>query len=634
MKKKDNNYSLIIFIAIFVALIVITAIFIAIYPNIFQRELSDDVDDEHFNPRAHGADDYRDLVRSLPIPAYFDNATSPCVNYYNYACGNYREQQNLVFGSLAVEIREANKHAIITHLPDTGSHITRFFNQCTDALLGNQQVVADGILMELLYRIEKIDTPDAAIADLHARGIMPFVVFLRDDDVLRWAPSVWTREIPHLTDAACGYLLANGFQRTRTECVFNTHFMFNQLSQILSAKATPEDLSSYQMHNQFASLYTHEFDGTHRVWSPIQMLSIQMLLRSNAPVLRTYLQVITTLDAAQYIPSIWGAADRYISYAALAHHPQLRHARDFFYFRHGIGPFGLNASRSTLNEAAKGAILESCLFMTEQMLPHLNQEAVISEADHASAAALAGDIKAFAVSMITKSRSIFPSMKNFLAQQVNALNIMIGFPGDAPQIAWNSASFLEMVWDIRRFQMDRSTSVLWPPSFLSSSCDAEIMIRDRTIFVPMCLYQANWFRELLPTVIFHEIAHLLDPRASVELGAPRDAVAVMKATLVKMGNPTLEHFADIVGLRLAYEFCKSRGECANVIGIRAFLIKHAQMWCNGARVVVTNANYGTDEDRMRNAFYYLLDTNNVHPLSVAYKCSSNSLFFETPVPFF
>lgn len=630
--KKSNNTNWYILLAILGVALIIVFIFILAYPTIFKEPISD-IDDEHYGKPTTNTDAYRDLVRSLPISSYFDNSTSPCVNYYTYACGNYHESQNLVLGSLAVEIREANKHSIISKLPDTSSHLTIFFNKCTDALLGNQQAAGDGALMDLLFRIEKATDPAVAIRYLHERGIMPFVTFIRDDDLLRWNRSVWTREIPHLTDSACGYLHVNGFVPNKRDCVFNTHFMFTQLEQIFQGKMKSEDFSSYQMKNQFPILYTHEFDGTHRVWSPVQMLSIHHLLRST-PVLKTYLQVITMLDAAQYIPSIWGAADRYISYAALSHNPHLRHARDFFYFRNGIGPFGLNASRSTLNEAAKGAILESCLFMTEQMLPHLNQDAVISQEDHDSAEALGAELKAFTIQIIMKSKSIFEIMKTFLKQHLESLNIVFGFPGDTPHIAWNSPSFLELAWEIRRFQMDRVMSVLWPPSFLSGSCDSEIMLRDHTIFIPMCLYQNNWFRELLPTIIFHEIAHLLDPRAIAELGGPKDATAVMKNALKKMSNPTLEHFADIIGLRLSYEFCKARGKCANTQLIRAFLIKHAQMWCNASPIGPVNVNYGTDEDRMINAFYYLLDTNNVHPLSAAYKCSANSLFFANPVPFF
>jgi len=631
MKKSNTTNQFWIIVAIAAILLTVIVVFIAIYPSVFQQELSSDIDDEHLSLRDNAS--AKDLVNdTLPISAFFDNDTSPCVDFYGYACGNFHAPQNLGFGSLAAEIADANQYSIISALPDRSHPVTHFFTQCTDALLGNQQVVSDGLVMAKLRNTVDTELP-SALAELHAVGFMPFVTFIRDDDLLRWNRSVWTREVPRLTKAGCGYLAANGFVRNRGECEVNMHLMYQQLEQIFASGAHAEDLTASQMETQFPLLYTQSFAGKHRLWSPIQMLSLNLLIKNGAFV-RTFLQLVIVLDAAGYVPSVWSGDEHYLSYASLASAPGVRHARDFFYFRNGLGPFGLDAARRHHSAPGKGEILDSCLFLTEQMLPHLNQELVIPAADRASAQALADDAKVFLKNMVAKSKQIFPIMKRFLTEHIDETQVVLGFPGESPKIAWSSLSFLEMVWEIRRFQVARQMTTLWPPSMLSGSCDSEIMLRDHTIFVPMCLYRNSWFRELLPFVLFHEWAHMLDPRAIEELGAPRDAIVVMKATVTKMGNPTLEHFADIVGLRLAYEFCKARGACADVKGTRAFLIKNAQMWCNGNQAQPTDANYGTDKDRMRNAFYFLLDTNNVHPLSVAYKCSKNALFFETVVPFF
>jgi hypothetical protein len=634
MKAQNRKDRTILFtlLIIFVILAVVISVFIAIYPNLFKEELNADIDDEHWTNREF-LNAKKVVNKTLPMPIFFDNQTSPCVNYYGYSCGNFKLPQNLAFGSLAVEIADLNEHSITSALPDASHPITQFFRQCTDALLGNQELVAEGLLMEKLRFIQDTPNIDDVIEHLHSIGIVPFTTFIRDDDVLRWNRSAWTKEIPRLTQAGCGYLETKGFVKNRNYCVVNIHLMYQQFKQIFQANAHAEILTSSQMYSQFPLLYTQEYAGKHKLWSPIQMLSLNLMIKDSA-FLRMYLQLIVTLDSSAFIPSIWHGEDHYLSYTTLIQRPSARHARDFFYFRNGFGPFGLDASRKHADQVGKGTILQSCLFLTEQMLPHLNQELVISKEDHDSARVIVDETKDFLKTIISKSRNIYPSIKKFLLQRIEETQVVLGFPGETPQIAWSSLSFLEMVWEIRRFQVSRQMNIVWPPSLLAGSCDSEIMIHDRTIFIPMCLYQNNWFRELLITVLYHEWAHLLDPRVLEQLGAPKDGIAIMKSTLSKFGNPTLEHFADIIGLRLAYEFCKSRNSCRDAKEIRSFLIKNAQMWCNGNNDPSIDPEHGTDEDRMRNAFYFLLDMNNVHPLSVAYQCSQNALFFQTVVPFF
>ncbi len=629
-----------LFFALVITTVVIGIIFIVIYwPEWHEPVESHFDDDEDFRGWKPLSEETKDLIRTFPIGVYMDNNTNPCINYYGYACGNFKEPQELVFGSLGREIAELTKAAVVRSLPDRSSPVSIFFNQCVHALSNQQRDVSDGALFMYLRQI--VDVPAAvAVAKLHERGIMPLVVFSMDDGYVRWVKSPWTSGIPRLTTAACGYLARNAFVDDAATCADGVTGLYNQITQILSSgSGEPQMMSHEQMTNQFPLFYTSPYPGAHRVWSPLQMISLQALQANR--FFNMWLKVLIVLDAAQYVPSIWSGDEQFIAYMPMqrmvsrpnANRPSM--VRNFHAFRHGFGPYGLNASRSVINEYAQSNVMTSCQFLIKEMLPHLVEQATVSREEREEAAVLFGQMTSFLQQSITKSKRVLDDIKPFLTQLTSSLHFQVGFPGATPRISWNTNSFLQLVWDIRASHMEDQTFLRWPGSLHADSCDAEVMVAERQIFVPMCLYRNSWFRDLLPTVIFHELSHLIDPRALEVEEAPRKPVAIMRNILSCMNNPPAERFADIMGLRLAYEFCVSTGRCSDRVQIRRFLIQSAQMWCQNNRVLYNDdALHGSNRDRMMNAFYYFINLENIPPMTLSYQCSSQSVLFGAVCPYF
>lgn len=623
-----------------ISTVIIGVVFIIIYwPEWSEPPDTHFDDDEDFRGWKPLSEETRDLIRTFPIGAYMDNTTSPCINYYKHVCGNYHEPQELVFGSLGREIAELTKAAVVRSLPDKESPVSLFFNQCVHALSNQQQMVSDGALFMFLREIDGL-APAASVRRLHALGIMPLVVFSMDDGYVRWVRSPWLAGIPRLTTVACGYLAQNGFVDNAQTCVAGISALYAQIAQIVETDSgEPQMMSSEQMATQFPLLYTAPYPGAHRVWSPIQMLSLQAL-QSNR-FFATWLKALVVLDAAQYVPSIWTGAEQHIAYMPMQRMVSRPNAnrqsmiRNFHAFRHGFGPFGLNASRSVINEYAQSNVLTSCQFLTKEMLPHLVEDATVSPAEREEAALLFDSMKAFLATSIAKSKRVLDDIKLFLATLTGSLHFQVGFPGKTPNVRWHATCFLQLVWDIRAAHMEDQPFLRWPGSLHADSCDAQVMVAERQIFVPMCLYRRSWFRELLPNVIFHEISHLLDPRALEAEEAPRKPVAIMRNILSCMSNPPAERFADILGLRLAYEFCVSNGRCGDRAQIRRFIIQSAQMWCQNNHVLFNDdALHGENRDRMANAFYFFINLENVPPLSLSYQCSSQALLFGAVCPYF
>lgn len=596
-------------------------------------------DDEDFRGWKPLSEETKDLIRTFPIGEYMNNNTSPCVDFYDYACGNYKEPQELVFGSLGREIAELTKAAVVRALPDKGNHISSFFNQCVHALSNQQREVSDGALFMFLREIDNAP-PFTSIHKLHERGIMPMVVFSMDDGYVRWMKSPWLNGIPRLTTVGCNYLTQNGFTESADVCIDGVTSLYTQIAQILSSgSGEPTMMTHEQMANQFPLLYTSFYPGAHKVWSPIQMLSLQSLQANRFFTL--WMKVLVVLDAAQYVPSIWTGPEQHIAYMPMQRMVSRPNAnqrsmvRNFHSFRHGFGPFGLNASRSVINEYAQSNVLTSCQFLVKEMLPHLVEEVTLPDSERKEAGELFASMKVFLRTSVTKSKRILDDIKPFLLTLADSLHFQVGFPGKTPNIRWNANSFLQMVWDIRASHMSEQTFLRWPGSLHADSCDAQVMVAERQIFVPMCLYRKSWFRDLLPTVIFHEISHLLDPRALEVEEAPRKPVAIMRNIVSCLSNPPAERFADILGMRLAYEFCVSNGGCTDRVQLRRFLIESAQMWCQNNRVVYgDDALHGSNRERMMNAFYFFINLENVPPLSLSYQCSVHSLLFGSVCPYF
>ena len=644
MKTNGNIFGMsrgwFLFFVLVTSTLVAGVIFIAIYwPEWSTPAETHFVDDEDFRGWKPLSEETKDLIRTFPIGAYMNNNTSPCVNYYDYACGNFKEPQELVFGSLGREIAELTKAAVVRSLPDKSSPISLFFSQCVHALSGQQREVSDGAVFMFLREIME-KAPAVAVRKLHERGIMPLVVFSMDDGYVRWVKSPWTNGIPRLTAAACGYLAQNSFADDAETCVAGVTALYSQIDQILgSGSGEFQMMSNEQMANQFPLFYTSPYPGAHRVWSPIQMMSLQSLQANR--FFNMWMRVLVVLDAAQYVPSIWSGVEQHIAYMPMQRMVSRPNAnrqsmiRNFHSFRHGFGPFGLNASRSVINEYAQSNVLNSCQFLIKEMLPHLIEQATVSQEEREEAAAYFAQMADFLRTSTIKSKRVLEDIKPFLTQLASSLHFQVGFPGTTPRISWNSNSFLQMVWDIRTSHMEDQTFLRWPGSLHADSCDAEVMVAERQIFVPMCLYRRSWFRDLLPNVMYHELSHLLDPRALEAEDAPRKPVAIMKNIVSCMNNPPLERFADIMGLRLAYEFCIASGKCSDRVQIRRFLIQSAQMWCQNNRVVYNDdAAHGSNRDRMMNAFYFFINLENVPPLSLSYQCSPQSLLFGSVCPYF
>lgn len=582
-----------------------------------------------------------DYELTLPDELIVFKNESICNNFFDYACGGYDGNQNMLTRNLQMRNFYELKRIIAENNEyEFNPTLSQFNSLCVRSILSKDDNVKE--ILQLLSKLASISASSSpmAYAALHM-GISAIAIYNYEDQVISWTPSPWLKYNEKMIIKGCTFLSAYHFFNDTKLCVNAMKSIYLDISSILSNDANSVRFTAAQFNEHYPALFETYFYPSsaldHVFWSHDQLAHLYLLVHHD--FFKEWIMLLAVLDSYTYVPSVGtptplkntlSAED--IRYSGVYYRNLQKNIgapeNNHHIFRHGFGMDSLALVHSVSLDKARAEAENSCNWLTTEMFPHEIQQARESNDYREKTERIFKEVQDFVNQQIKNSPFIHDdrsenSVKNWVLKYSSSIRLQLGFPGEPLIFKEKYSSLLEMIWDIRILNMQNNFHLIWPPSFHSSTCNAKAILNEQIILLPYCLYSAQWLNYNLYFVILHEYMHFLYPPVMKKFGANPHEMDNLFSRLscydIEPSNKErlellyAERWADIQAGSILYKLCIAQKKCIKFEDFRDFIVSLSQWFCDKRNAFSNMDVHGSDKSRLNYILQNMMNNENINP---------------------